>query len=265
MVQGSSEGEVSKLATLVLRAANPQRQTDFYRQVLGMSSQGPGCVGYGGPEMAICFMPGDTAYAPKPSDRYWKIAIAVPNIELAYDQLRASGVAVSVPEQFLDVGYLAHAYDPEGFCIEIIEHSFKGQRQAAQEALGSGTAAQTNLLGGGPHLNLLSLRTSDIAPLQGQLIEAGMKPLSVQDVKPYGFTLYFFGFTDEAPPKAQLEALENRTWLYRRRYTVLEIQHQPNLGPATHPTNRAAGYVGLELSQCPLTIHIPELAIRSVG
>lgn len=243
-----------KLDTLLLRVKDPGRQNAFYRRVFGMSEQGSERLGYGSRELAVRFLQGDEAYTPQRSDLFWKITISVPNIELAYDQLKAKGVTVAEPSQFRDVGYLAQAYDPEGFNVEIIEHWFKGHRPRS--------TADANLLGGGPHISLLTLRASDISTLQPEILEAGMKPLSVQPVEPYGFTLYFYAFTDEMPPKPQLEAIENRTWVYQRPYTVLEIQHVAELNFDTEPSHLAAGYVGAELSQCDGVVQIPRLKIQ---
>jgi predicted enzyme related to lactoylglutathione lyase len=243
-----------KLDTLELRVKNPQRQKAFYRRVFGMSEQGSNRLGYGFRELAIRFLQGNEAYMPQPSDLFWKITISVPNIELAYEQLKAKGVAVEEPSQFRDVGYLAQAYDPEGFNVEIIEHWFKGHRPRS--------TTDPRLLGGGPHISLLTLRAADILALQPEILRAGMRPLSVQPVEPYGFTLYFYAFTDEAPPNPHLEAIENRTWVYQRPYTVLELQHVATLNSETEPANLAAGYVGAQLSQCSRVIQIPRLKIQ---
>eukprot|EP00122_Pirum_gemmata_P011149 Pgem_evm1s10322 len=51
-----------------------------------------------------------------------------------------------------------------------------------------------------------------------------MKLLSIQPVRQYGFVLYFLAYTNESPPKTDLEAVENREWLWQRPYTVLELQ-----------------------------------------
>ena len=51
-----------------------------------------------------------------------------------------------------------------------------------------------------------------------------MKLLSIQDIAPYGFCLYFLGFTDDIPPSDDLHDVSNREWLWQRPYTTLEIQ-----------------------------------------
>lgn len=200
---------------------------------------GGGLIGYGGAEAGIRFLQADAAYDPSPRDLYWKITLAMPDIDLACAQLAARGVAVGAAEQFQDVGYLAHCRDPEGFAIELIDHAFKGERGEALIDPGK--------LGGGAHLNLITLRAAEIAPVQRACAEWGMTPLSVQPVADYGFTLYFFGFAPEPPPDADLSAVENRCWTYQRAYTVLEVQHIGGAKVAV-PMEGRAGYAGVEIA-----------------
>ena len=223
-----------KIETLSLRVRDPIAQSRFYREVLGMQNQGEGCIGYGGEEASICFSQAEAPYNPQPRDLYWKIALAVPNIELACEQLAEQGVTVSAPDQFRDVGYLTKFTDPEGFTIELIEHWFKGNRQ--EESI------DTKRLGGGAHLNLITLRASDIEPVERACAEWGMTPLSIQHVDSLGFTLYFYASTSERPPSADLTAVENREWTYQRKYSVLEVQHLHGVDTIRAPQKGRSGY-----------------------
>jgi len=229
-----------KTETLVLRVMNPNAQHHFYCEALGMKDLGDRHVGYGGDEARIRFLQADTPYDPKPNDLYWKIALAVPNIELACRQLMEKGVSVSAPRQFEDVGYLAHFVDPEGFTIELIEHWFKGKRQTEK--------VDPSLLGGGAHFNLITLRAADIEPVKQTCADWGMTPLSVQHLVSYGFSLYFFAFTSDTPPVPDLTAVANREWLYQRKYTVLEVQHVETIDTVCHSEPGAAGYAGTVFS-----------------
>ena len=244
-----------KLETLTLRVTNPQAQRQFYRDVMGMQELADGRLRYSDEEAALAFVEAEKAYQPQKSDVYWKIAIAVPNLDLACEQLAAKGVTVSEPHQFRDVGYLAHTSDPEGFSIELIEHWFEGDRPA--------TSYDEALLGGGPHFNLITLRTADIAAVEPEVLAWGMKPLSVQPVEPYGFTLYFYAFTDETPPDADLKAIENRTWVYQRPYTVLELQHVLDLNAETYSDQDQAGYEGTQIFSSETEINFQPLCIWS--
>ena len=69
--------------------------------------------------------------------------------------------------------------------------------------------------------------------------------------------------TRETPPQPDLTAIENRTWLYRRPYTVLEIQHVHGLDAETHPPNHAGGFAGVTVSPCVPAIHVERLRLGS--
>ena len=242
-----------KIESLILRSLNPSAQRRYYCDILGMTEFEDGTVGYTDREARLSFVQADRDYAPTPTDLYWKIAIAVPNIELAHHQLTARGVSVGPPRQFEDIGYLAHFTDPEGFTIELIEHWFLGERKEDY--------ADSALLGGGAHLNLLTLRCNSITDIVATFEQWNMTPLSIQPVKEHNFTLHFFAFTDERPPSEDLYAIENRTWLYRRPYTVLEIQHLPSATNIRKPEYGCAGYERIEISGLTNTVQNDDLLI----
>lgn len=254
---------MAKLDTLVLRVTDPEAQRRFYRDVLGMSDRGDGRLGYAEREAALRFVAAEAPYAPRPSDLYWKIALSVPNIERACAQLRERGVLASEPRQFRDVGYLAKVTDPEGFTIELIDHWFQGERpEEAHDETHDETHDDTRL-GGGAHLSLITLRTADIAAVEPEILGWGMTPLSVQPVEPYGFTLYFYAFTDDEPPNADLLAVENRTWVYQRPYTVLEVQHVSGVGRMKRSQIHEAGYAGTLVSGTAQPFHNAHLWLYS--
>lgn len=111
---------------------------------------------------------------------------------------------------------MAHLQDPADFAIELLQHDFEGQGPAGDP---------DQPLGGGAHIGQITLRTGD---MEAEFSEyPGMRLLSVQPVSNYGFDLYFLAFTEEEPPNADLQAVENRPWLWRRPYTSLEFQYLP--------------------------------------
>ncbi len=224
-----------KIDTITLRCANLKAQRSFYCDVLRMDEFEDGSVGYGGEEARLFFQQSERDYIPAPNDLYWKIVLAVPNIELAYQQLTELGIEVGTPRQFRDIGYIAHFSDPAGFTIELIDHWFQGNRPDEP--------FDTNLLGGGAHLNLLTLRSIDIEDITRSCLDWGMKLLAIEPVESHGFTLYFFAYTADVPPSSDLHAVENREWLYQRKYTVLEIQHLHDGAGIRPPRDGKAGYV----------------------
>ncbi len=225
-----------RMDRITLSCCDPQSQQNFYVDVLGMAYRDNGTLGYRPEEAGLAFEPAKSPYQPSNQDVYWKIALAVPNIELACQQLLHKGVPVEDARQFEDVGYITHFRDPEGFTIELIEHWFKGNRPDVKH--------DVMQLGGGPSLNLLTLRTHDIAPVHIRCMDWGMTSLSVQPLLGFGFTLHFYAFTDDRPPNPDLTAVENREWLYQRPYTVLEIQEVHGASPMKQASDDIAGYSG---------------------
>jgi len=247
---------MARIDTITLRCSNPEAQLRFYTDVLGMAQDTDGALRYSAAEAGLVFEKSEQPYAPAPNDAYWKIALAVPNIELACEQLTARGVQVSAPRQFQDVGYLAHFQDPEGFAIELIEHWFKGNRPE--------TPLDETRLGGGATLNLLTLRSHDISSVHEDILGWGMRPLSVQPLQDFGFTLHFYAFTDDVPLNStDLTAVENREWVYQRPYTVLEIQEVHGAAPMIAPSPSESGYAEARVTGCEAIIK--EESLRIVG
>ena len=217
------------LAGVALRVRDPERLAAFYTSTLGMNrldpvggEEGGTSVGYGGRGAALVLRPSGSgpAYQHQPNDRYWKIAITVPNLEMAHAQLSKHGVTATAPHQFRDIAYMSHLADPEGHVIELIQHTFEGKPRTAP-----GNVAEP--LGGGAQIGLVTLRTDDIeSDLACCRDELGMAYLSRQEVSDRGFVLYFVALTDEMPPHADVDSVENREWLWQRPYTTLEFQHR---------------------------------------
>ncbi|APX18004.1 hypothetical protein BWR17_19125 (plasmid) [Phaeobacter inhibens] len=229
------------ITSICLASADPESKAAFYRDILGMAQTGPATFRFGSAEAELSFVQGSGDYAPQPSDLYWKIAIAVPDLDLACLQLITRGVAVDGPRQFRDLGYLAHIVDPEGFQIELIQHVFDGEPKPSLQ--------DPEALGGGPSLNLVTLRTNDIASVRALCEERlNMRLLCIEPVELYGFTLYFYAFTDDVPPDLDPTATANRCWTYQRPYTVLEVQHHHEHRAIAQRPEGAPGYCGLKIT-----------------
>lgn len=226
-----------RLSGLRLRVADPERLARFYVDVLGMTAQAQGVslrVGYDGQDADLLLMPGGGGYTHDRGQRYWKIGITLPDVDLAAAFLREKGVEVSEPKQFLDIGYMCHLSDPEGFVIELLQHGFEGNRpeHAADPAAPFAQA----------RVGQITLRTGDIAAEDAFCRAQGMRLLSMQDVGQYGFDLHFYAFTDDVLPNPDLWAVGNREWLWKRPYTTLEFQHIAGAQFA-----KAPDYRGLEV------------------
>ncbi|MEJ6707831.1 MAG: VOC family protein [Amylibacter sp.] len=209
------------LAFVELRVEEPETIATFYCDILGMDVRSRGedfvRVGYDGGDSDVVLRRG-VAGAQSRADRYWKIGITLPNVDMAVAQLRDRNVAVSEPKQFQDIGYVSHLSDHAGYQIELLQHDFEGNRP-----VDAGDLAAP--LGGGVRVGQITLRTNDVAgALAIYRDQMGMALLSVQPVVGFGFTLYFLGFTDEVPPGDGLEDVAHREWLWKRPYTMLELQ-----------------------------------------
>ena len=72
-----------------------------------------------------------------------------------------------------------------------------------------------------------------------------LRLVSVQPVDAFGFCLYFYSWCHEEAPSLELDAVENRPWLWARPYALLELQHLVNAaGPIVLPAEDAAGFAG---------------------
>lgn len=196
----------------------------FYSGLLGMkaSRTGDRCDFYfPDGQSALTFRKG--AYMPyrySRDDCYWKIGITVPALDKAVAHLREHGYPVSDPGQFQDIGYLAHLQDPAGFNIELLQHGFRGAERAC---VGDHPLALNATLA---HL---TLRVHDIDRARTFLVdELGMQLISIQPVAEHAFCLYFFSWQPETAPDPDLRAVENREWLWRRPYLMIELQHLEN-------------------------------------
>jgi len=230
-----------RLSALQLRVADPDALSGFYRDSLGLSVQVDGAarrVGYHGEDADLLLLPGGGGYTHDQGQRYWKIGITLPDVDLAADYLQERDVPVSAPRQFLDIGYMCHLSDPEGFTIELLQHDFEGNRpeNAADPA---NPFAQARI-------GQITLRTGDITAEDAFCRAQGMRLLSMQDVGDYGFDLHFYAFTDDALPNPDPWAVENREWLWKRPCTTLEFQHVAGAQFVPTPDFRGLLYEGLE-------------------
>ncbi len=216
----------AQLSANILRVRNIDRSIAFYRDLLGMFEiSGSGSeitqMSYGGASgLELRRGGGEGVFGAEPDDGYWKIGITLADVDLARAQLVAAGIEVSVPRQFLDIGYLCHLTDPDGFVIELLQHRFAENHVPIDPD-------PDFPLGQSATLGQVTLRVRDIdASLSFYRDRLGMTLLSRQEVADHRFTLYFLAATDERPPDPDIDAVSNREWLWQRPYTTLELQHR---------------------------------------
>ncbi|OLP79695.1 Lactoylglutathione lyase [Symbiodinium microadriaticum] len=243
------------LAACVLRIAPARLQatSEFYRNSLGMVQVGDDLAAPNFRELrvpatrscAVHLVADDTvkvAYSHSKGDLYWKIGLAVDDVQAA-----AARLGVPPGSQFRDIGFLTHMADPAGFCIELLQTTFESSAAERAERL-TRPVANKATIGQDFVIGQITTRITDPKrSLDFYQRVMGMKLLSVQEVAPYGFTLYFVAYTEDSPPIADLEAVENREWLYQRDYTTLELQHRWDYRPGSLrlPADDEEGMAGI--------------------
>ena len=181
---------------------------------------------------------------PRPDEFYWKIGITVRNLDHAVHFLRSRNVSVPDPIQFQNIGYMTHVIDPDGHNIELLQQGFEGNE--SDPSSGHPIGAQAILA----HI---TLRVADLDAAQNWAEKHGLRLMSVQPIVGRAFTLYFYSWSEEPLPHADLEAVENREWLWARPYTILELQH---LQSAAIAPKKSPQLVGLSVEHKGNSMHL---------
>lgn len=221
-----------RFARHVLNVETFSGLSDFYCDSLGMRSFGTPeklLFGFDPDQCLLEFRAGAAGpYVPEANDFYWKIGITLRNLDVAVAYLRDRGLTVADPRQFRDIGYMSKLIDPNGFAIELLQQGFEGNSRPAGEG---------HPIGGQAILAHITLRVTDLPTVRTYCEQTlGLRLMSVQPVEPFGFCLYFYCWSEEALPNADLRAVENREWLWRRPYTLLELQHLETDGARVRKT-----------------------------
>lgn len=192
----------------------------FYVDVLGMHEVRPNVIGYADDGLKMQFIKCQTERKATSRDAYWKIGITVKNLDHAVAFLKDKwNVSCSAaPSQFLDIGYLCHLRDPAGLGIELLQHGFEGKHIDSELLDG-------HSIGGQATLAHITIRVTDLDKAKTWCEETqGMRLMSIQPVDLFGFTLYFYTWSEEELP-GDLRSKDIREWLWARPYAMLELQH----------------------------------------
>jgi len=88
----------------------------------------------------------------------------------------------------------------------------------------------------GAHLGQITICAKDAEPsIRFYRDVLGMKYLSRQDVG--AFCLHFLAFTDKTQPDADVNAVANREWLWKQKFTQIEIQEDGQDNNYVDPTD----------------------------
>ncbi|MGY0216767.1 VOC family protein [Endozoicomonadaceae bacterium StTr2] len=227
----SSKHSLHKVSLYI---ANAEQSLEFYQNQLGMTlleSSTVDGVQYlqfsfdPSPERKEAILelicdPANIACFPKDRNSlegYWKIAISIKDVDIARQKLLDQGVEVTDAFQVPDVAYLCHFYDPNGYCLELIQHKFQHNHTTEPENT-------DYVLGNRPVLSLVTYRAKNIdSSLAFYNRIPGLKLLSKMAVSQRGFDLYFLGYSAEEV--TDVESLTIRESLWQKNTTMIELQH----------------------------------------
>lgn len=249
---GTDVRSIVKFLRHVLNVTSFAGLEEFYCGALGMTSFGSAEAPLYGFDSNQCLLEfrdsAKSPYLPESNDFYWKIGITVPDLDAAIASLRSQGFSLADPYQFRDIGYMSKIEDPNGFVIELLQQGFEGNAKP----VGTG-----HPIGGHGILAHITLRVSDITAAQTFCEKTlGLRLISVQPVTEYGFCLYFYCWNEEPTPDPDLVSVDNREWLWRRPYTLLELQHLEAKGSSVRKVEEFhAGFDGFAYGTEPAEPH----------
>lgn len=159
-------------------------------------------------------------YQEKRTDNYWKYSLFVDDIQRVYHNLQDKNHVVGEAYQFGNIGYLSHTKDPENHQIEFIQKTFEKDTPVTEND------SRYPLLES-PVMGLITIRSVD--PLRSIRFYEAFFEMKLY-VRMYvdrgsGFTLYFLGRKGLNPPNPDMDAIENRTWMYQQNEPFIEIQY----------------------------------------
>lgn len=123
-----SKGKVTGIGGIFFKSQNPKEINEWYYKNLGLAPNEYGSLfeyREGGNPKAIAYaqwgpFKADTTYF-EPSKKEFMINFRVVNLEQLIDQLRASGIEITMEIETYEYGKFAHIMDPEGNKIELWE------------------------------------------------------------------------------------------------------------------------------------------------
>lgn len=207
----------TRIAELRLSSPDAQASDRFLGEWLPSVAQPP--AHSAAARVSFVEEPGRPVFETNELGPYWKISVADDDLDATTSALIAGGVAVTEPQQFLDIGYLAHLHEPGGTAVELLQRTFDPPRSTPPAP----AAAQ---------LALITLRATERHAFE-RFLGAGLgmsllATMAVDHGGPDPFDLSFWGFIDPdaaGRPNPDVASVDNREWLYQLPVTLIELQH----------------------------------------
>ncbi|MDO6491707.1 MULTISPECIES: VOC family protein [unclassified Cellulophaga] len=224
-----------KLHSFTLQIFEPEKTISFYVDILGFRLEekyvksGSTFYNLGFKDspfyLQLKYTPELTKikYQETATDNYWKYSLFVDDIQRVYKKIKEYHIPIKEPFQFGAIGYLSHTADLENHQIEFIQKTFK--QNTKQTPPNTSSPLLDN-----PILGLITIRTKD--PIKSIKCFEDVLDLKLF-VRMYvnrgkGFTLYFLGDKNLQAPRTDIDALENREWMYQQNNLFIEIQYYWN-------------------------------------
>jgi Lactoylglutathione lyase and related lyases len=174
----------------------------------------------------ICFEESLSFQKSSKNQGYWKVGIVVEDVDAALDYIGCkSNQVLGKGFQFERIGYLTSITDPSGYSIELLQHTFQENFKHSLESEKSFLGQSMSLPALFGQITIRSKDQKKSCDFYSKVL--GMKLVSIQPSDNYPFTLYFFAYTDLSPPKPNdLNAVENREWLWKQSFAQIEIQYR---------------------------------------
>eukprot|EP00971_Amphidinium_carterae_P129727 2569676-Amphidinium_carterae.1 len=233
----------TSLACATLRVSNLERSIKFYTSALSMRlvSQAQRCALVGWPErgalVELVIAPDDGVDPDKakagwcsPNTRrdafVWlglanmeDVAASIASLATYSESDTGARLQGQLVGDTGDIGFVGHFSDPDGYCLEALQDSM-------QSSFIKPTAPAPNILCAElPVLGQLKVNSKQPEKLIQFYCEGfGMKVVNKMDMSRFGLTLWFLAFTDDEPPNG-LDSVESRIWLWKAKFSQLEIQY----------------------------------------
>lgn len=181
------------------------------------------------PKTGICFEECKDFDEKVENAGYWKIGITLEDVDEAVKFINnKTQKKFKLGSQFEKIGFVSHVVDPLGYSIELLQYTF-GENFSKPTSVDRCLLNQSKSTP--PNFGQITIRCKDSklsCDFYSQVL--GMQLVSIQPSINYPFTLYFFAYTNSIPPNSKdLEAIENREWLWKQPFAQIEIQHRHNL------------------------------------
>lgn len=201
----------------------PYKSTDNQLHVFSYPAKQTGVAPTG-----VCFVLDTDHKVHYKNAGYWKIGLALRDVNAAVQHFNGHGFIVNEGSQFYDVGFLTSLDDPNGHNIELLQEDFEVNFVPPTNS--DGYLSQP--VSSPPSVGQITIRCTNAERTKAFYQQVlGMKLLCVeQPNNSFPFTLYFFAYTDDVPPSPHnLSDVVNREWLYKKPYCQIEVQHRHNL------------------------------------